>query len=81
MLARMTLGDRIRDARTRAELSQEQLAERAGVYQTTLSRWERGGGENASARALQAIAEATGVSLAWLLDGDDSALPPTGTGE
>nr|MEE4269046.1 helix-turn-helix transcriptional regulator [Candidatus Krumholzibacteria bacterium] len=37
-----TLGQRLRRARLRRNLSQEQLAERAGINRTTVSEYERG---------------------------------------
>jgi uncharacterized protein len=36
----MTSGDLIRAARLRAELSQEQLAERLGLVRSSIARWE-----------------------------------------
>ena len=36
----MTSGDLIRAARLRAELSQEQLAERLGLARSSIARWE-----------------------------------------
>ena len=36
----MTTGELIRSARLRAELSQEQLAERLGVPRSSIARWE-----------------------------------------
>ncbi len=36
----MTTGDLIRSARTRAGLSQEQLAERLGMPRSSIARWE-----------------------------------------
>jgi transcriptional regulator with XRE-family HTH domain len=36
----MTSGDLIRSARLRAELSQEQLAERLGLARSSIARWE-----------------------------------------
>ncbi|XKK40382.1 helix-turn-helix domain-containing protein [Nocardiopsis sp. ARC36] len=38
----MSLGDRIRTARQRARLTQEQLAERVGVGRRTIDNWENG---------------------------------------
>ncbi len=36
----MTTGDLMRSARLRAELSQEQLAERLGLARSSIARWE-----------------------------------------
>lgn len=38
----VTLGDEIREARERAQLTQPELAERVGVSEGTISNWERG---------------------------------------
>lgn len=38
----MTLGDRIRTARQRARLTQQQLADRVGVGRRTVDNWENG---------------------------------------
>ena len=38
-----TLGERIRDARRAAGLSQEKLAERVGVTRQAVTKWENGG--------------------------------------
>lgn len=40
--ARIELGDRIRDARLHADLTQEKLAELAGIDRTTLQKTEAG---------------------------------------
>lgn len=39
---RVTLGDQIREARERAQLTQPELAELVGVSEGTISNWERG---------------------------------------
>ena len=39
----MTIGERIREARTAKGLTQEQLAEKLAVSGRTVSRWETGG--------------------------------------
>ena len=59
------LGQRIRTALKLSTLSQDALAERTGITQSTLSRIIRGQRE-ASLVELAAISQATGVSLAFL---------------
>ena len=57
-----TLGAQIKQARTRAHLSQSQLAMVIGAHVTSISDWERG--RNApSARHLIGIARATGTTI------------------
>ncbi len=53
----MTAGDLIRSARLRAELSQEELAERLQVPRSSIARWEAGAvepGFTTTRRVLQA---------------------------
>lgn len=61
-------GDRIRDARLAARLSQEELAARVGVTQSLISHWERGV-RSLSADQLRDVAQSLGVSVAYLLFG------------
>lgn len=44
MLSPMTIGDRIRAARTRLGLSQRALADKVGVDKSAVAQWEGGGG-------------------------------------
>ncbi|WP_435109425.1 helix-turn-helix transcriptional regulator [Nocardiopsis synnemataformans] len=53
----MTLGDRIRTARQRARLTQEQLAARVGVGRRTIDNWENG---RTSPKNLVSLEEALG---------------------
>ena len=55
-------GDRIRELRKERQLSQEELAFKAGVHRTYLGSIERGE-RNPSLRNISAIAEALEVSL------------------
>ena len=62
-------GDRVRDARKRAGLTQEQLAERVGVHVITANRWEASGSLPKSIGVLGKIADALNVHSRWLEDG------------
>lgn len=64
------VGSRIRMARRVAGLLQEQLAEKAGIDQATVSRWEHRDEVPDRAGSLLAIARALGVSVDWLLTGE-----------
>jgi transcriptional regulator with XRE-family HTH domain len=75
----MRIGEKIRARRDLARLSQEELAERVGVAQSTLGRWEAGTGEPKLRQAL-ALARALGVSLDYLAD-DALDEPPPATEE
>lgn len=64
--AQQQLGDRIRDARLQADLTQEKLAERAGVDRTTLQRLE-GGKSDPKLSLLLRVAQALGLPLRDLI--------------
>jgi transcriptional regulator with XRE-family HTH domain len=62
--------ERFRLRRLELKLTQEELAERSGINQSTVSQLERG--EQApSLRSLIALAQALGVSIEWLLGFDN----------
>lgn len=63
----MSIGNRVRQARKAAGMTQQQLAKKAGIKQPTLSELETG--ESASSTLLPSIAAATGVSAYWLETG------------
>jgi len=60
------LKDKLRKRRKWLEIKQSELAERAGVDQTTISNYELGK-TRVDAEALAKIAIALGVSTDWLL--------------
>ena len=60
------LGGRLRDARRRAGLRQEQVAEAIGTHPVTISKYERGV-QDPSTDLLSAMARLYQVSLDWLL--------------
>lgn len=65
---RLRLGERVRVYRKLSRLTQEKLAEKAGLAPTYISDVERGR-ENISVDALARIAKAMGVGLADLFEG------------
>lgn len=69
-------GTRLREARKSAGLTQTQLSEKTGIPQSTISTAERSG--NSSAESVN-YADACGVSLRWLANGDGSMRPATQT--
>lgn len=74
------LSDRVRKAREVTGLSQDELAERAGVGRATLARLESGKGKPRRATII-AIAFATGVDLGWLENGNTPAGPEPSGGD
>lgn len=69
----MKLCDKIYTCRTRAKLSQEELAEKVGVSRQAVSRWECGDNVPEPAKLLM-LARLFGVTADWLLD-DDCEIP------
>lgn len=70
----MTLADRIKDARTRAELSQAELARRSGISQPSLHDLESGKSKTARSTTLMRLAEALGQTPEWLIGGKGALL-------
>ncbi|WP_186140092.1 helix-turn-helix domain-containing protein [Burkholderia gladioli] len=68
-----TLADRLKWARSKAGLSQEQLGDKAGVSQSTIGNIEAG--TRKSARRLPQIADALGVNALWLAEGEGKPIP------
>jgi transcriptional regulator with XRE-family HTH domain len=71
------MGMQIRLARVRCELSQQQLADRAGMSRNFVSAVERGG-HGVDVRRLRQLARALGVELAALLPAEQ---PPDAAGQ
>lgn len=70
------IGGRIKLARERAGLRQEDLADLVNVSTRTIQNYEAGDTKQYS--ALQLIARATAVSVEWLLHGDRDPQPDEG---
>ena len=66
----MSIGSRIREARKNAKLSQNELALKVGVKQSTISELETG--ESAGTTVLASFASALGVNALWLETGKGS---------
>ncbi len=69
----MTLSDKISTCRRQLGLSQEALAAQLNVSRQAVSKWETGDAEPESGK-LVALAQTFGVTVDWLLSGED-ALP------
>lgn len=63
---RVMRGDRLKDARTKAGLTQEDLGQRIGATKAQINRYE-GGKTDPSADLLVRLAEELMVSVDWLL--------------
>lgn len=62
------LGDRIRMARDMQKITQEELAERAGLHRTYIGMIERGE-KNITILSLEKVSKALGLSLSNLING------------
>ena len=60
----VSFGERLRELRDEKGLTQEQLAEAAGVSKGQVSRWERGEDANPGLVSIQQLADALGVQIA-----------------
>lgn len=65
----LSQSERILIARSRAGLSQEQLAEKVGVSRRSVISWEQGAANPQKATFWTALAEATGYPEPWLRSG------------
>lgn len=75
-----SIGSRLRAARRERGLTQEALAERAGVALNVIADLEQGRRESARIPTLVKLANATGVTLSALLDRRERLARPAGTG-
>jgi transcriptional regulator with XRE-family HTH domain len=74
------LKERLKIARKRAHLTQQEAADAIGVTRTAIAHWERGSSNPGHDNLVQ-IAGAYGVSVEWLLDDDaDQAVAPQENG-
>jgi transcriptional regulator with XRE-family HTH domain len=71
MLTVLYIGDKLRETRKRALLTQQQLADESGVGVTTIIRIERNQVEP-HARTIRMLAKALGVEPRELLEGEDN---------
>lgn len=70
----MTLAERIKERRKRADLSQAALAEKLFVSRQAVTKWESGRG-TPDVENIQAMAQLFGVSVDYLLQDESVALP------
>lgn len=71
----MSFGARLKQARGRAGLTQQELQIRSGVSQKTISKIERG--DQAASSATVQLAQACSVRPEWLAAGEEPMLPGT----
>lgn len=73
----ITIGQRIREARESLRLTQQQLADRLGVDQSTVSGWERDDKRRPARDLMPVVARALGRTTAWL-EGREAELADRG---
>ena len=66
----MTFGEKLKEARKAAGLSQEELAEKLSVSRSAVAKWETGSGMP-DVSNLKAMAQLLSVSVDYLLDEDE----------
>ena len=67
----MTLGEKLKEARKQAGLSQEQLSEKLGVSRSAIAKWETDNGIP-DVDNLKALSKLLNVSIDYLLDDGES---------
>lgn len=72
----MTLAERIRIARRKANLTQQVLADAVKVNRSAVSNWEMVDGGSPSMRNLQSLAKICDISYEWLATGRGEMLLP-----
>jgi transcriptional regulator with XRE-family HTH domain len=65
------MGNRIRELRINAGLTQEQLGDMVGLQKSAIAKYENGKTENMKRTVIQKMAEALGVSPAYLMGFED----------
>ena len=73
MLDKATFGDRLVAAREKANLSQQDLAKRLGVKNSTIKSWENDNSEPRANR-LSMLAGLLNVSITWLISAEGSGV-------
>lgn len=68
-----TIGARLKQARERKVLSQENLSGLSGVTEATISRMENGKSGPTRPSTARKLAEALGIEASWLLFGDQES--------
>ena len=63
----MTMAQRIRDCRKSNKFTQKELAEKLGVKEAAVSKWESGVVENIPRTTIKAMAELFGVGPCYLM--------------
>lgn len=69
----MKMGDKIKEKRKEAGMTQEELGEKLGVQKSAVAKWENGRVENIKRSVMLSMSKALGVDPAyWFDDGEDT---------
>ena len=69
----MKMGDKIKEKRKEAGLTQEELGEKLGVQKSAVAKWENGRVENIKRSVMLSMSKALGVDPAyWFDDGSEA---------
>lgn len=68
----MKMGDKIKEKRKEAGLTQEELGEKLGVQKSAVAKWENGRVENIKRSVMLSMSKALGVDPAyWFIDEEE----------
>ena len=71
----MTMGDRIKELRTEAGMTQEELADKLGMQKSAIAKYENGRVENIKQSTIRKMAELFGRSPSYVMGFTDAPLP------
>lgn len=75
-----TKGERLKEAREAAKLTQPQLARLVGVTKASVSHWETGRTKDIKNNTFARISDVTGYTVRWLATGEGPKTEKGGTG-
>ena len=71
----MGIGARIKELRKKMHMTQPELADRIGVHETTIRRWEHGKDKGPDTKSLNAIAEVLKTTPEYIMKGTGTDNP------
>ena len=77
----MGIGTQIKNFRKKAKMTQPELAEKLGVHETTIRRWEQEKDRGPDGKMLNAIAEIFNISPEQILNASDEDVRKIGINE
>lgn len=71
----MSLGEKVKELRSKKDMNQKKLADASGITQATISRIESGHVQELKSEALKRLAEALGSTVDYLVDKTNKLTP------